>query len=166
MSLRTRLTLIVAVIVAVAVVGGAYAAHVSTQHALNDETDKFLRDRAASFVRQPPSDHDDFGAPSRQDHEPYFAFDAVQQTIDANGTVTNSLPDQPKLPIDDADRALASRGSGSQYRDVTVDGIGDEGCLGRVGHVSTTAAGPETSARRSSESSRGSPGRCVPAVRR
>jgi two-component system sensor histidine kinase MprB len=122
MSLRTRLTLIVAVIVAVAVVGGAYAAHLSTQHALNQETDKFLRDRAASFVRQPPADDDDFGAPSRQNHGPYFAFDAVQQTIDPDGTVTNSLPDQPKLPIDDADRALASKGSGSQYRDVTVDG--------------------------------------------
>ncbi len=49
MSLRTRLTLIVAVIVAVAVVGGAYAAHVSTQNALRDETDKFLQERAVGL---------------------------------------------------------------------------------------------------------------------
>ena len=93
------------------VVGCAYAAHVSTQHALDAETDTFLRDRAASFVRQPPADNDDFGAPSRrQNHGPYFASDAVQQILDPDGTVTNSLPDQPQLPIDDADRALASKG--------------------------------------------------------
>ena len=56
MSLRTRLTAIVAVIVAVAVIGGAYAAHVSAQHALQDETDKFLSERASGIVRQPPHD--------------------------------------------------------------------------------------------------------------
>ena len=53
MSLRTRLTVVVAVIVAVAVVGGAWAAEVSTRNALRSETDKFLRDRAASIVNLP-----------------------------------------------------------------------------------------------------------------
>ena len=114
MSLRTRLTVIVAVIVAVAVVGGAYAAHVSTQHALREETDKFLRDRAAEFVRQPPRDlGGDFGgAPNDPDdgQRRYFQFDAIQQTIDGDGTVTNSLPNQPTLPIDAEDRELASSG--------------------------------------------------------
>ena len=106
MSLRTRLTVIVAVIVAVAVVGGAYAAHVSTQNALRDETDKFLHDRAAGFVRQPPSDlGGDFGgAPTDEDDHDgrFFEFDAIQQTIDRNGNVTNSLPNQSPLPIDAA----------------------------------------------------------------
>ena len=82
MSLRTRLTVIVAVIVAVAVVGGAYAAHVSAQHALNEETDKFLRDRAAQFVHQPPRDlGGDFGgAPTDPDdgQRRYYQFDAIQ----------------------------------------------------------------------------------------
>jgi two-component system sensor histidine kinase MprB len=124
MTLRTRLTVIVAVIVAGAVVGGAYAAQVSARHALQDETDKFLRDRASSFVRHPPSndDADDFGAPSPRDHGPYFQFDAVQQTIDRQGDVTNSLPDQPRLPVDGSDRALAARGTGTSYREVSVSG--------------------------------------------
>ena len=51
MSLRTRLTVVVAVIVAVAVVGGAWAAEVSARNALRNETDKFLRDRAAEHRR-------------------------------------------------------------------------------------------------------------------
>jgi two-component system, OmpR family, sensor histidine kinase MprB len=126
MSLRTRLTVIVAVIVAVAVVGGAYAAHVSTQRALQDETDKFLRDRAASFVRQPPGDLGSAfnSAPGDEDDEGrYFEFDAIQQTIDRNGAVTYSLPNQPRLPIDDEDREVAREAPGeSYYRDVTVDG--------------------------------------------
>ncbi len=113
MSLRTRLTVIVAVIVAVAVVGGAYAAQVSAKQALRDETDKFLHDRAAGFVQQPPGDlGGDFGgAPTDSDDQHrgrYFEFDAVQQTIDRNGTVTNTLPGQPSLPIDAEDRAIAS----------------------------------------------------------
>jgi len=126
MSLRTRLTVIVAVIVAVAVVGGAYAAHLSTQHALQNETDKFLHDRAAGFVRQPPRDlGGDFGGAPNDDDDHggrYFEFDALQQTIDRNGTVTNSLPNQSALPIDAEDREIASSQSASRYRDVTIDG--------------------------------------------
>ncbi len=124
-SLRTRLTVIVAVIVAVAVVGGAYAAQLSARNALRDETDKFLRERASGIVQRPPGDNGDFGgAPTDldDDHGRYFEFDAIQQTIDRNGTVTNSLPGQPSLPIDAEDRAIAREQNGSQYRDVTVDG--------------------------------------------
>lgn len=127
MSLRTRLTLTVAAIVAVAVIGGAYAAQYSAKQALRDETDKFLRERAAGFVQQRPGDlGGDFGgAPTDDDdnrQRPYFEFDAVQQTIDADGTVTNTLPGQPSLPIDAKDRAIASRQSSSRYRDVQVGG--------------------------------------------
>jgi two-component system sensor histidine kinase MprB len=126
-SLRTRLTLTVAAIVAVAVVGGAYAAQYSAKQALRDETDKFLRERVATVAQQRPGDlGGDFGgAPTdADDHQqrPYFEFDAVQQTIDAKGTVTNKLPDQPTLPIDAQDRAIASRQSPSRYRDVQVGG--------------------------------------------
>jgi two-component system, OmpR family, sensor histidine kinase MprB len=124
-SLRTRLTVIVAVIVAAAVVGGAYAAHLSTKQALQDETDKFLRDRAAEIVRQPPGDANGVfgGAPRDEDDQHrYYEFDAIQQTIDRNGHVTNSLPDQPKLPIDDEDREIASAAGESTYRNVTVNG--------------------------------------------
>ena len=104
MSLRTRLTVIVAVIVAVAVVGGAWAAEVSARNALRSETDKFLRDRAASIVNlQPGALGGDFGGAPQHDaddrHGPSFEFDAVQQTIDGTGKVTNTLPGQPSLPV-------------------------------------------------------------------
>ncbi|MDQ1430174.1 MAG: two-component system, OmpR family, sensor histidine kinase MprB [Actinomycetota bacterium] len=127
MSLRTRLTLTVAAIVAVAVIGGAYAAQYSARQALRDETDKFLRDRVATFVQQRPGNlGGDFGgAPTDGDdtHKlPYFEFDAVQQTIDAQGNVTNKLPGQPSLPIDAQDRAIASRQSPSRYRDIQIGG--------------------------------------------
>jgi two-component system sensor histidine kinase MprB len=125
-SLRTRLTLTVAAIVAVAVIGGAYAAQYSAKQALRAETDKFLRDRVATVVQQRPGDlGGDFGgAPTDGDHshQPSFAFDAVQQTIDAKGNVTNKLPGQPSLPIDAQDRAIASRQSPSRYRDVQIGG--------------------------------------------
>jgi len=124
-SLRTRLTVIVAAIVALAVVGGAYAAQVTAQHALRDETDKFLHDRAAGIVAQPPDNGDFGGAPTDEDHDNHgrlFEFDAIQQTIDRAGTVTNSLPGQPSLPIDAEDRELARAHGASHYRDVTIDG--------------------------------------------
>ena len=46
MSLRVRLLLVVATTFAVVVVGCVYAAHVSTQHELRAETDRFLLQRA------------------------------------------------------------------------------------------------------------------------
>ena len=127
MSLRTRLTLIVAVIVAVAVVGGAYAAHVSAHDALQNETDKFLHDRAAEIVSRPPDGNGGFtGAPTDNDddgnHRPSFEFDAIQQIIDRDGTVTNSLPGQHALPIDAEDREIARAGGESHYRDITIGG--------------------------------------------
>jgi two-component system sensor histidine kinase MprB len=128
-SLRTRLTVIVAVIVAVAVVGGAYAAQVSAKQALRDETDKFLHDRAAGFVQEPPGGFGgNFGgAPNEADDRGrrFFDYDAVQQIIDRNGTVTDTLPGQPSLPIDAQDLAIAAGGesTSSRYRDVTVKGV-------------------------------------------
>jgi two-component system sensor histidine kinase MprB len=124
-SLRTRLTVIVAVIVALAVVGGAWAAQVSARQALRDETDKFLRERAAGIVQRPPGGGDFGGAPHDADdngHGPYFEFDAVQQIIDRDGHVTDSLPGQPTLPIDAQDRAIAAKQSPSRYRDVSIGG--------------------------------------------
>jgi two-component system sensor histidine kinase MprB len=125
-SLRTRLTLIVAVIVAVAVVGGAYAAQVSAHDALQNETDKFLHDRAAGIAERPPGGGGFTGAPTDDDHDgehrPSFEFDALQQVIDRDGNVTASLPGQSALPVDPRDRAIARHGGAEHYRDVTVDG--------------------------------------------
>jgi len=62
--------------------------------------------------------HDDDEGPGR-----YFDYDAVQQRVDAEGTVTQFASTQPKLPVDQRDRAIATTGSGSRYRSVTVKGV-------------------------------------------
>jgi two-component system sensor histidine kinase MprB len=137
-SLRTRLTLAVAAIVAAAVVTGAYASHLSTSSELRAETDKFLLDRSERFTRQPPRQDLGFdlgppggggGGRGRDDQrgpgrEPFVDFDAVTQVLSASGVVTESLPDQPALPVEAKDRALASsRSDEHTLRDVTVDGV-------------------------------------------
>jgi two-component system, OmpR family, sensor histidine kinase MprB len=138
-SLRTRLTLIVAAIVAVAVVGGAYAAQYSANQALRSETDKFLRDRAAPFTTQgtgsfvgdfndgnglsPAPDDRAHGGDADDGRGKYFDYDAVQQVIDAAGNVTASIPGQPALPVDSQDRTIASGPTSARYRDITVNGV-------------------------------------------
>ena len=115
MSLRTRLTLTVAAIVAVAVFGGAYAAQYSAKtRSATRPTSSSRSAPRSSRIRGPatsaakPTHPDgggantggaDTGAPPRarhhgrahrSDHEDegpgrYFDYDAVQQTIDAAG---------------------------------------------------------------------------------
>jgi two-component system sensor histidine kinase MprB len=134
MSLRTKLTLTVAAIVAVAVFGGAYAAHVSAGNALRDETDKFLRERAAGIVARPPSPTDQTTAisPGPSSNEGgdgdegrgrYYDFDAVQQVVSADAVVTQFFSTQPKLPVDAGDKQIAKAGQGTSYRDVTVQNV-------------------------------------------
>jgi two-component system, OmpR family, sensor histidine kinase MprB len=132
-SLRTRLTVTVAAIVAVAVFGGAYAAHYSTSHALRDETDKFLHARAAEFVNHPPdknANNGGFGPPLSGDSGDaddgrgrYYDFDAVQQVVATDGSFTVLFTTQPKLPADATDKQIAASGIGTRYRNVTVKGV-------------------------------------------
>ena len=56
MSLRIRLTLVVAVTFAVVVVGCVYAAHLSASRQLRSETDKFLLQRSTRFANTPPGE--------------------------------------------------------------------------------------------------------------
>lgn len=131
MNLRTRLTIIVAAIVAGAVIVGGYAVLYSTKHELRSQVDSFLVARAARFIRQPP------GAPARGpgggpgpggparfgvDRGALADFDAVVQVVDRNGRVTQSIADQPALPLSSHDRNLALGGGPAEVHDVTVGG--------------------------------------------
>jgi len=125
MSLRLRLTLVVAITFALVVVGCTYAAHVSASRQLRSETDAFLLDRSTRFTHAPPNkfpqgghDIDDGG---QGGSFPLADPDAVAQIIDTGGTVDSYIPGQPALPIDAKDRLLAQQGGHPRFRDVTVD---------------------------------------------
>jgi two-component system sensor histidine kinase MprB len=124
MSLRLRLTLVVAVTFALVVVGCTYAAHVSARSRLRAETDQFLLQRSARFAHTP---NDDFTRNDDRGRGPaggpaLFDPDAVVQILDAKAGIHSSITGQPALPIDTRDRAIARDGGKSRFRDATVKG--------------------------------------------
>jgi two-component system sensor histidine kinase MprB len=130
MSLRTRLTVGVTVIVAAAVIGGAYASHYSTSRQLRAATDKFLVQRAERFKRGEPGGGGgdgghppDGGAPPQLSggRGPVAEFDAVTQILSTTGTIV-STTGGPPLPVDAGDRALAAKEGAVRIRDVHVGG--------------------------------------------
>jgi two-component system sensor histidine kinase MprB len=127
MSVRLRLTVVVATTFALVVVGCVYAAHVSARHQLRAATDAFLRQRSDRFTHAPPGafpsggqfddDGDHRGGPALADP------DALTQILTSRGAVASYIAGQPTLPVDTTDRSIAQRGGGPRYRDVRV---GDE----------------------------------------
>jgi len=124
MSLRLRLTLVVAVTFALVVVGCTYAAHVSASQQLRSETDAFLIGRSARFTNVPQGelprggqDADDGRVGSGP---PLSDPDATTQILDASGNVTGYQPGQPALPVDATDRLLAQHGGHSRFRNITI----------------------------------------------
>ena len=125
MSLRLRLTLVVAITFALVVVGCTYAAHVSASSRLRAETDQFLLQRSARFEHTPPGqfpagDGDESAGPGGP---PLADPDAVTQILDAQGRVHSSIKGQPSLPIDAHDRQLAQHGGHRHFRNVTVKDV-------------------------------------------
>lgn len=132
MTLRTRLTLAVAAVVAAAVVAGAFAAHLSTQTELRNEADKFLTTRAGRFTQDQDGDRNGGGLdigpgpgpegrpPGR--NGPLLELDAVTQVLNRDGNITSSVAGQPTLPVDATDTAIAAHG-GTRRRDVHIDGV-------------------------------------------
>jgi two-component system, OmpR family, sensor histidine kinase MprB len=127
MSLRLRLTLVVAVTFALVVVGCTYAAHVSASSRLRAETDQFLLQRSARFEHAKSGQFPENGGDGDEGGGaggPALAEpDAVTQIIDANGRVQSSIKGQPALPIDAHDRQLAQHGGDRHFQDVTVKDV-------------------------------------------
>jgi two-component system sensor histidine kinase MprB len=121
-SLRLRLTLVVAVTFALVVVGCVYAAHLSASHQLRSETDAFLISRSSRFTHAPNRfPHGGQDPDGDRDGGPALAEpDAVTQILDANGNVVSSITGQPALPVSAADRALARDGGRREFRTVTI----------------------------------------------
>lgn len=128
MSLRLRLTLVVAVTFALVVVGCVYAAHLSASRQLSSETDTFLLQRSGRFTHSGPGEfpsgqHDADDGLSGPGGGPALADpDAVTQILDAKGNVVSYITGQPKLTVDAKDRQLAQNGGQPRFRDITVGG--------------------------------------------
>ena len=135
MSLRVRLLLVVSTTFAIVVVGCVYAAHVSTRQELRSETDRFLTQRAQDpRVTGGLGDGDGRGGPGGPggpgvspnaqpgSSQPLAEPDAIVQLLDTKGVVVRSIANQPLLPVDTQDKAIAARGGRSRFRNVTVSG--------------------------------------------
>lgn len=122
MSIRVRVTLLVAGIVAGAVLVGVTAAYYAIAGALHGQVDTFLTTRAARATqeqpgRQPPT----LRRAPVNGPGPIADLDAVFQYVRADGSVSASGGDQPVLPVGEEDLVVA-RSSGSVLRDVSLDG--------------------------------------------
>jgi two-component system sensor histidine kinase MprB len=123
MSLRLRLTLVVAVTFALVVVGCVYAAHVSARHQLRAAADSFLLQRSERFADSPPGNIPAGGQATDgdRDHGPALADpDALTQILNSHGAIASYITDQPQLPVDGTDRAIAEHGGRPRFRDVRV----------------------------------------------
>ena len=99
MSLRVRLTLVVAATVALVVVGAVYAAHVSASRQLRSATDEFLQQRADRFAHVPSNGIDDDGGDFRGGSHggpPLADPDAITQILASDGTIAALATDAPR----------------------------------------------------------------------
>lgn len=121
MSLRTRLLLLAATAVAVAVVCASAVTYVVTAHQLEGQLDSSLKDRAARIAQGNPNRLQDTigrgppASPFRNGNAEYF------QIVGADGSTAHP-PDQRALPVNSADLAVATGGRSSSLRSVDVGG--------------------------------------------
>jgi two-component system sensor histidine kinase MprB len=129
MSLRLRLTLFIALVVATAVAAVSWISYTSTADEARKEIDVFLRERGsigqhfkglesdiAELLTRFPSV---FG--ERDPFRELARFDTVVQLVDGNGAVTSFIGDVV-LPVDDIALETARAGD-TMLEDITVDGM-------------------------------------------
>jgi two-component system, OmpR family, sensor histidine kinase MprB len=141
MSLRSRIGLLVAVVVGTAIVAVSAAGWLAVRQRLIDDVDRSLQARAALVVespevrllslpeRRPPRLDPDRPRPDRQragrggPRDPFGAIGTYFQVIDADGSVlaqpgTGAID----LPVSTRDQQVAEAGRAGLLRDVDVDG--------------------------------------------
>jgi two-component system sensor histidine kinase MprB len=126
-KLRTRLALVTALLVAVAVVGVATASWFATRNRLVHEIDRSINGRAQNaatlysqlpFVRgaRIPNPLDGGGRGALGPGDTFI------EVIDQNGNVVARDQSGVSIPVDDTDRAIAQNGSAGQSRSTTSNG--------------------------------------------
>ncbi len=127
MTLRARLSLLVAMAVALTVAAVAGAAYISASREARGEIDDFLTQRAAALTalgevgnRFPASREMGMGGFGVFD---IFGPDSAFQAFDKDGEVVAYLRGGPALPISEDDRAIAGQRDRFTKRDVWVDDV-------------------------------------------
>ena len=135
MSLRVRLALILAALVATAVGLAAVVGYLASARRLEAEIDRTLADRTGEFVslfegpvrgrpgaRGGPLELDQIRSGSRAALPRFLQLDVVVQFLDVDGVIVSH--DEVDLPVGDAEQAVAAAGvPGVVRRTVDVDGI-------------------------------------------
>jgi two-component system sensor histidine kinase MprB len=127
-SLRLRVALFIALVVAVAAVAVSWAAYASAQHEARSEVDQALLSRVG-FAGPPgmpglPVVGDQMPPPEPWPSSGISARpDVVIQVIDASGAVVGPMTGVVTLPVEEADLAVAAGESGPRLRDVWIDGV-------------------------------------------
>ncbi|MFV1991607.1 MAG: ATP-binding protein [Acidimicrobiales bacterium] len=120
MSLRWRVSLVVALIVSVVVVFTAVGARVLVERQMLAETDEVLAGRAASI---PPvgRGRGQANVPRRRELDG-TGYDVELQWLDRNGDVLLAVSGDPQLPVDDRSLELAVSGGRTAFQTVEIDG--------------------------------------------
>ena len=110
MTLRLRLTIVVAAVVAGAVIAVAGVAHFIAASELRARTDTLLLGRLHAFTEDASgtATSDEFGEAPSGAPALLVELDVVTQTLAADGTVDQTIEGQPHLPVTAADRTLAA----------------------------------------------------------
>jgi two-component system sensor histidine kinase MprB len=120
-TLRLRLTVLVALVVALGVVVAVFASYRLTERRLVGEVDTFLAARAHQVAdapaRVPNEPGPGIGGPGGGDP---LELDAITQLVDPSGHVHQTFGSE--LPVSAATAALAANGGRDHYSNVTVDG--------------------------------------------
>lgn len=117
MKLRTRLAVLVAVSVGLAVVALAGVATVTTRDILRDGVDRALEQRARGEAdpRRP-------GPRGRPGADPLGAGDTTSRVFEADGDVLSGPAMTPGAPLTERDLAVAAGAEAAYFRDADVDG--------------------------------------------
>jgi two-component system sensor histidine kinase MprB len=119
MSFRTRLALVAAAAVALAVVAASFIVYFVVRDQLRATVDDSLQATAAQIRASPPHDFEHFGTPAGE----LGGATVYPQVVDANGRVYRTSPSaKVRLPVSNDVIAVARGEHGAFYNDVEVGG--------------------------------------------
>ncbi|MDQ1395977.1 MAG: two-component system, OmpR family, sensor histidine kinase MprB [Acidimicrobiaceae bacterium] len=124
MTLRARVAIAVAVIVAAAIATAGLVSYQGSRTLLRQQVDQFLDARSQRYTRTAVTlDQLQFLAANNGQQRFAFAdLDAITQILDRAGAIAPSAVGQPRLPVSAADAAVATSGRPKTRRDVYANG--------------------------------------------